>query len=330
MSKIAPVYSLLNKNLLQFGIFHELFSIDESMIPYYGRHSAKMFIRGKPIRFGYKTWCLCGNDGYPYFMVLYQGKETNNSDEPLGTRVVMTMLDIIPKNSEVSKHQLNFDNFFTSYDILAKLAESDMRATGTVRENRTMKVVERMTSTKDLKKKGRGSFDFCSDGKVYIAKWHDNAIVTIASNWETHDPVSQADRRVKGGRVRIKQPHLIKSYNKGMGGVDLMDRLLESYRPMIRGKNVPTVSAWRLHSKVSKDPMTHLNFRRVVTLCLLRVEKLEDIQTRAPSGRLAVPDDIRYDKVGHTMDSTTQGRCKVSLSTEYEKNVYKVQRTITQ
>jgi len=28
----------------------------------FGRHSIKMFIRGKPIRFGYKIWCLCGPD----------------------------------------------------------------------------------------------------------------------------------------------------------------------------------------------------------------------------------------------------------------------------
>ena len=31
-------------------------SIDESMIPYFGRHLTKQFIRGKPIRWGYKAW----------------------------------------------------------------------------------------------------------------------------------------------------------------------------------------------------------------------------------------------------------------------------------
>ena len=32
-------------------------AIDESMVPYFGNHSAKQFTRGKPIRFGYKCWC---------------------------------------------------------------------------------------------------------------------------------------------------------------------------------------------------------------------------------------------------------------------------------
>ena len=30
-----------------------------------GAHSAKMFIRGKPIRFGYTVWSISGSDGYP-------------------------------------------------------------------------------------------------------------------------------------------------------------------------------------------------------------------------------------------------------------------------
>ena len=72
MSKISPLYNVLNCNFVQFDIFHELLSVDELMVPYFGRHSAKMFIKGKPIRFGYKIWCLCGSDGYPYHMQIYQ------------------------------------------------------------------------------------------------------------------------------------------------------------------------------------------------------------------------------------------------------------------
>ncbi|KRZ65504.1 PiggyBac transposable element-derived protein 3 [Trichinella papuae] len=75
MSKISPLYQMLNDRLVQYGVFHESLSIDESMVPYYGRHSAKMFIRGKPIHVGYKIWMLCGTDGYPYQLNIYQGKE---------------------------------------------------------------------------------------------------------------------------------------------------------------------------------------------------------------------------------------------------------------
>lgn len=39
-------------------------SIDESMVPYYGHHSTKQHIHGKPIRFGYKIWCMATRLGY--------------------------------------------------------------------------------------------------------------------------------------------------------------------------------------------------------------------------------------------------------------------------
>ena len=42
--------------------------------------------------------------------------------------------------------------------------------------------------------------------------------------------------RVKSGIKEVTRPHLINSHNKGNVSVDLMDRLLDSYRPVIRGK----------------------------------------------------------------------------------------------
>ena len=40
-AKILPIYDILNTNIWQFGVFHELLSVDESMVPYFGRHGAK-------------------------------------------------------------------------------------------------------------------------------------------------------------------------------------------------------------------------------------------------------------------------------------------------
>ena len=46
---------MLNCKLLHFGIFHKLFTVDESIVLYFGRHSAKIFIRGKSIRFVFRS-----------------------------------------------------------------------------------------------------------------------------------------------------------------------------------------------------------------------------------------------------------------------------------
>ena len=43
---------------IQFGIFASCLSLDEMMIKHYRMHSAKMFMRGKSIKFGYKFWCV--------------------------------------------------------------------------------------------------------------------------------------------------------------------------------------------------------------------------------------------------------------------------------
>ena len=105
-----PLYDDLNAKLAQFGMFHPLLSIDESMVPYYGRNSAKMFIRGKSIRFGFKLWSLRGSDGYPYHFRIYKGKETTRQALSLGTRVVNTMTDVIKTSSHVAKYEFYFDN----------------------------------------------------------------------------------------------------------------------------------------------------------------------------------------------------------------------------
>ncbi|KRY47553.1 PiggyBac transposable element-derived protein 3 [Trichinella britovi] len=75
LGKISGVYDDLNNRLRQFGIFHEKLSIDEGMVPYYGHHTCKMFIRGKPIRFGYKIWTMSSANRYPYDLKIYAGRD---------------------------------------------------------------------------------------------------------------------------------------------------------------------------------------------------------------------------------------------------------------
>ena len=131
----------------------------------------------------------------------------------------------------------------------------------------------KMISSEQLQKQERGCFKYCCDETVYIAKWHDNSVVTIASNWERHTPVHKIRRRAKGGVKEVTQPHLINSYNKVMEGVDLMDRLLEAYRPTIRGKNwywplfvnllnTKVVAAWKIHCQIGDKKITRIDFRR--------------------------------------------------------------------
>ena len=108
---------------------------------------------------------------------------------------------------------------------------------------------------------------------------------------ETHEPVRKVKQRIKGAAKEVTQPHLIGLCNKGMGRVDLMDCLLESYCPTICGKkwywilfinflNVTVVAAWRIYCQIGQQKVSHLEFWRQVTLCLLKAdENLEIDQT---------------------------------------------------
>ena len=59
----------------------------------------------------------------------------------------------------------------------------------------------------------------------------------FGSNFLSHLPIETVKRRVKREPdARINQSQLIKQYNNGTGGVDVMDQLLGSYCPMVRGK----------------------------------------------------------------------------------------------
>ena len=129
MAKAKPLYDLLNEKIQQFGIAHEDLSIGESMVPYYGSHSCKQFLRAKPIRFGYKLWVSASATGVPYKIKIYQGRTNQGSDEPLGTRVVKNSLEIYKNPKD---HSVYFD-FFLSYSLICDLATKGFRATGTMR-----------------------------------------------------------------------------------------------------------------------------------------------------------------------------------------------------
>ncbi|KAK9730796.1 Transposase IS4 [Popillia japonica] len=99
-AKVRPFLNMLNDKNLQFGIFSFNLSIHEQMIPYFGRHSCKMFIKGKPVRFGFKLWCLCSSDGYLFYSLPYGGASMKNEKSSLGMggQVVRDLLTTV-KNS---------------------------------------------------------------------------------------------------------------------------------------------------------------------------------------------------------------------------------------
>ncbi|KRZ63208.1 hypothetical protein T02_2881 [Trichinella nativa] len=116
---------------------------------------------------GYKVWMLCGIDGCPYHLNIHQGKESERA--PHSERVVTRLMDDGHCQLLIS-------------DTLKKLSDLNVRATGTVRLNRSGTASEMLTSNKELMKLRRNLYDCSCDGKVYIVRWHDKSVVTVVSN----------------------------------------------------------------------------------------------------------------------------------------------------
>jgi hypothetical protein len=64
--------------------------------------------------------------------------------------------DVLQSRWENIQFHLYFDNFFTSLPLLSELENRGLKATGTVRENRTGKCL--LPESKVLKKTARGTF----------------------------------------------------------------------------------------------------------------------------------------------------------------------------
>ena len=96
-------------------------SIDESMIPYFGRHGCKQFIRGKPIRFGFKAWVAAQYTGYCMQADIYQGRKVGEIRAPnmtLGESVVMKFVESLESEFPSVKFNYYFDNVFTCCNLL--------------------------------------------------------------------------------------------------------------------------------------------------------------------------------------------------------------------
>lgn len=116
-------------------------------------------------------------------------------------------------------------------------------------------------------------------------KWNDNSVVTLASNFQSVQPLLTTKRFSRSVRkvISVPQPNLIASYNAHMGGVDMLDNFVAKYRITVKGKkwwwplfinfiDVTVCNAWILHRFIHGKELDLLEFRRRVAISLLNAE----------------------------------------------------------
>ena len=287
MCKLRPLINLMKERFMKNYIPEQCMNYDECMIPYFGRHPCKQFIRGKPIRFGFKAWCLNTSSGYLISFEIYQGNRVSANDEYEShygkcAAPLVEMLDNLPHDTKSLPFRLYFDNLFTGFNLINHLKQRGYGATGTIRENRVPKDCG-LTNSKTMKKMKRGSFEVLKsvEENISVIRWVDNSVVTVASSCHSVQPIGNVQRYscTEKKKIAVPRPSVIGEYNCFMGGTDRMDESVSLYRIGIRGKkwwwsifswflDTAVHNAWILHRK-SGGQMRLLAFRRSITQTIL-------------------------------------------------------------
>ena len=117
LAKVRPFYYVVVRRCIEFRPNSENLSVDEPMLPYYGRNNSKQRIQNKPTRTAFKMWVLAEPLGDVVNFDPYQsakcGNTTRVTDKTcgLGETVVLSLLDVLPQNI---CYRVFMDNVFTS------------------------------------------------------------------------------------------------------------------------------------------------------------------------------------------------------------------------
>lgn len=330
--KLRPLMDRIKTKFLNFFEPEEHLCYDESMVKYFGRHSCKQFIRGKPIRFGYKIWCLNTPSGYLVDFEMYQGNNPRRTIEyeklfGKASEPLVTMLDEVKNAKGFCPFKLYFDNLFTGISLLKFLKDSGYQGTGTLRENRIPKSCT-LTRKEAMEKKARGTFESVidKDDGILFLRWIDNGVVTAASTCFGVHPLTNARRfsRAEKKVVQMPVPNAIAKYNRSMGGTDRMDENIAEYRIAIRSKkwwwclftwllDACIHNAWQIHKNYG-GKLTQLEFRRSIAqnyLTSYGVPPKGPGRTSIASNSVTlhrISDDLRYDRTDHLIIRTTNNK----------------------
>ena len=274
--KIQPVLDHVRANCLKMEP-EQAQSIDEQIIPAKTKYSGiRQYNSKKPVKWDFKNFVRSGASGMMYDFFLYTGsfKKDGKKSTVTGPAAVLKLVETLPQNHNF---KVFFDNWFCNLSLCIQLKAMGFLATGTIRSDRMEKCP--VSSDKDLKKQGRGSYEYRTDmsSGLVVVKWLDNKCVHMCTTYinpSLSSDVRRCDRKSKK-YINVKCPKVVQEYNKNMGGVDLSDMLISLYRTHVKTKrwylkvlclDISKVNAWLLYRRFS----TQLHVPKNKQLSLLK------------------------------------------------------------
>lgn len=160
--------------------------------------------------------------------------------------------------------------------------------------------------------------------KKMAVHWNDNNVVTVLANCDNVHPMKKSSRTEKKV-ISVEVPGCIAHYNSNMGGVDIADQFLDTYRCRIRSKkwrwpffawivDVCCTRGWLLHCRLGHD-IPLLNFRRQCSTFILKSYGSSPIApcVRSSMAFTLVIEEIRKHRTDHFIEKgeSKYRRCKI-------------------
>ena len=155
----------------------------------------------------------------------------------------------------------------------------------------------------------RGDCEFnCSDNTM-ASKWIDNRLVLLLpSALERMNDILSVQRKEKGSKTKplVPCPKVVKLYNSGMGGVDLMDQRNAAYRldrqSSVRFysriffdlKDIACVNSYLIYNMKHPNKLSLLDYKIVVVKNLIQYHESRKraVPMSKPSKRKNQPESI--------------------------------------
>ena len=244
LRKLRPFVEIIKANCSNYYQPLQQLSVDERMVKSKCRSHMIQYMKDKPTKWGFKVWVIADISGYTCDFNIYTGKgSTPSSEQGLSFDVVMELVAPF----EFQGYELFTDNFYSSPSLFDALLEVGIRATGTLRTNRTgvpesvVQVKQELMKTKTA----RGTGYYVHESSTTYVCWRDVRVVTVITtaypgHYEHY--VTRKVRKASGQMeaVDIPRPIAVEKYNRYMGGVDKSDQFL-SYHNVLR----KTVRYWK-------------------------------------------------------------------------------------
>lgn len=231
--KVQPIIDRVRTACNKLERVPGYYSIDEQIIPFTGRCALRQVVKNKPRPVGLKNFVLTTSDGLMLDFDIYRGAKTmfGATNLGLGASVVLHLTKTVPPGSCVY-----YDRYFTTVPLIEELDKRNIHGTGTIMMNRIPGRAAVKFKADRVMSRGE-SQQFVRDS-VVLVKWKDNKSVLMASNCtgaENTDFVKRWDKQNKS-YIDVSAPRVISNYNRHMGGVDVLDQMMEYYRAFLKTK----------------------------------------------------------------------------------------------